>query len=196
MHDALMRSLDVTRVLIIGGLVLVLAIALGAAFASRAPSTSTTAEHGKSAEAHAKKGEHGKSNEKDKTPENPVSVSGTVQSSVDAEGQTVYTLDVNGTTYQLSAGPDWWWGENNPLAKAVGKSVTIDGEAAQGSTEISVLAIDGVKVRDAGRPPWAGGPNAVGSKHPGSSDNKTPSSSPVPTAPASPVPTATPSSSP
>ena len=67
----------------------------------------------------------------------------------------------------LSAGPKWWWGDASPLAGAVGKTVTIDGEQAEGSDEVDVLAIDGTAIRAAGKPPWAGGWKVVGERHPG-----------------------------
>jgi hypothetical protein len=98
-----------------------------------------------------------------KAPEHPVTLRGVVAS----DGDGGYTLTVGSTVYQLSAGPKWWWGDANPLAAAVGKTVTVNGEQAEGSAEVHVLAIDGTAVRAAGRPPWAGGWRVVGEKHPG-----------------------------
>ena len=41
------------------------------------------------------------------------------------------------------------------------------GEAEQGSTELDVDTVDGKAIRAPGKPPWAGGPWAVGPTHPG-----------------------------
>jgi hypothetical protein len=102
----------------------------------------------------------------DKGAEVAVNLRGTV--SVKTDGRwPEYWLTTGGKTYRLSAGPPWWWGANNPLAKAVGKTVTIGGGQAQGSGEVDVLTIDGTAIREAGRPPWAGGWKRVGPKHPG-----------------------------
>jgi hypothetical protein len=101
-----------------------------------------------------------------KTPEVAITLRGTVAVKTDGRWPA-YTLTSGGTTYELSAGPPWWWGASNPLAKSVGKTVTIAGEHATGSSEVDVLTIDGVAVRAAGRPPWAGGWKVVGEKHPG-----------------------------
>ena len=78
-----------------------------------------------------------------------------------------FTLVVGITVYRLSVGPPWWWGDASPLGAVKGKVVTIDGEQAEGSDEVDVLAIDGKVIREPGRPPWAGGWKVVGSKHPG-----------------------------
>jgi hypothetical protein len=99
-----------------------------------------------------------------KTPEHPVTLRGVVGTAGEDGG---YTLTVGSTVYQLSAGPKWWWGDANPLAAAVGKTVTVNGEQAEGSDEVDVLAIDGTTIRAAGKPPWAGGWKVVGEKHPG-----------------------------
>lgn len=103
--------------------------------------------------------------EKAHAPEHPVTLTGVVKAASGDEGG--YTLTVGSTVYELSAGPKWWWGDNNPLAKHVGKTVKIDGEQAEGSTEVDVLAVDGAAIRAAGKPPWAGGWKVVGPKHPG-----------------------------
>jgi hypothetical protein len=103
--------------------------------------------------------------DKDHAPEHPVTLTGVVKAASGDEGG--YTLTVGSTVYELSAGPKWWWGDNNPLAKVVGKTVKIDGEQEEGSTEVDVLAIDGTAIRAPGKPPWAGGWKVVGPKHPG-----------------------------
>jgi len=100
-----------------------------------------------------------------KTPEHPVTLTGIVGQPEGEDGE--YTLVVGVKVYQLSAGPKWWWGDKNPLAASVGKVVTIDGEQAEGSDEVDVLAINGTAVRAPGKPPWAGGWKVVGEKHPG-----------------------------
>ena len=100
-----------------------------------------------------------------KTPEHPVTLTGIVGQPDGEEGE--YTLVVGVKVYQLSAGPKWWWGDANPLAGSVGKVVTIDGEQAEGSDEVDVLAIDGTAIRAPGKPPWAGGWKVVGREAPG-----------------------------
>ena len=103
-----------------------------------------------------------------KMAEAPITVSGTVAETTDAEGAKTYTLTAGGKTYTLEAGPSWWWGTNHPLAAHVGKSVDIVGEIAAGSTEIDVESVNGKPVRTTtGKPPWAGGPKTVGERHPG-----------------------------
>jgi len=102
-----------------------------------------------------------------KTPEAAVTRTGTVATTTNAEGETAYTLNVDGTIYVLDAGPSWWWGAKHPLAASVGKRVVVVGEQAEGSSEIDVKTVDGKVIRAEGRPPWAGGWKVVGEKHPG-----------------------------
>ncbi len=102
-----------------------------------------------------------------KTPELAISVTGTVQQATDGEGRPTFTLTADGKTWDLSAGPTWYWGAKNPLAAYVGKSVTIAGSTHEGSTELDVETVDGTAIRAAGKPPWAGGPWVVGPTHPG-----------------------------
>ena len=97
-------------------------------------------------------------------PEHPVKLTGIVGQPA---GEDEFTLVVGITVYRLSVGPPWWWGDASPLGAVKGKVVTIDGEQAEGSDEVDVLAIDGKVIREPGRPPWAGGWKVVGSKHPG-----------------------------
>src|SRR5262245_6728611 len=99
------------------------------------------------------------------THERPVTLTGVVGQSSTEEGE--FTLKVGSTTYALEAGPRWWWGDANPLAAVVGKTVRITGEQADGSNEVDVHGIDGKAIRPEGRPPWAGGWKVVGPKHPG-----------------------------
>jgi hypothetical protein len=102
-----------------------------------------------------------------KVPEVPVTLSGRVGTRTDADGDTVYTLTVGATVYELQVGPPWWWGDKHPLKDLVGDTVAVTGERAEGSTQVDLFTIDGKIVREAGRPPWAGGWKAVGERHPG-----------------------------
>lgn len=110
---------------------------------------------------------------KEKVPKDPITLSGTVESSTDADGRTTYTLRSGGTTYTLDAGPSWFFGDDHPLNGHVGDSVTIVGEKAADSTEVDVTSINGTAVRaEGGKPPWAGGWKKVGEGHPGWSQEK------------------------
>jgi hypothetical protein len=113
-----------------------------------------------------------KTNKADKTPEVAITLSGTVATATDAKGRSTFSLSSGGKTYELDAGPPWFWGANNPLAKFAGKSVTITGETHVGSTEVDVATVDGTAIRAPGKPPWAGGWKVVGEKHPGWSQAK------------------------
>ena len=116
-----------------------------------------------------------------KTPdadEGPIqTLTGTLGTRTDADGDRDYVLgDV-----ELSVGPPWFWGTNNPLEQYVGSSVTVTGrmETNPPSTnsngrandadgpEFEVCTINGTAVQAEGKPPWAGGPKAVGERHPG-----------------------------
>ncbi len=108
----------------------------------------------------------------DKGPEIAKTMTGTVASVVDAKGRPTYTMVVEGVTWELSAGPKWFWGANNPLAAHVGKSVEVTGTYHAGENDLDVATVDGKALRAAGRPPWAGGPKVVGSSHPGWKDGK------------------------
>ncbi len=109
---------------------------------------------------------------KERVPEEPVTLEGTVEVATDADGTQTYTLTAGGTTYQLDAGPAWFHNDAHPLAPFVGQSVTIDGEQAERSIEVDVLAVNGTELRPAGKPPWAGGWMRVGERHPGWSQEK------------------------
>ena len=102
----------------------------------------------------------------------PITISGTVEVATDANGRESYTLKDGATTYQLEAGPPWFFGDKYPLKPFVGKKVTIEGEVAKGSTEVDVSSVDGTALRSAGKPPWAGGWKVVGAAHPGWSQEK------------------------
>jgi hypothetical protein len=109
---------------------------------------------------------------KEKAAKAPITISGTIEVTADENGNDTYTLTDGGTTYTLSAGPPWFFGNNHPLEPYVGKSVTVDGEIAEGSTDVDVLAVDGTALREPGKPPWAGGWKVVGERHPGWSQEK------------------------
>jgi hypothetical protein len=111
----------------------------------------------------------GPKDKKDKGPEVAITVTGTVQQATDGQGRPTFTLMAGGTTWELSAGPKWFWGAENPLAAYVGKSVTVVGTSHAGAAEpeIDVETVDGTAIRAAGKPPWAGGPWVVGESHPG-----------------------------
>jgi hypothetical protein len=99
-----------------------------------------------------------------------VTVTGTVKAAKDEKGRPTYTLTAGGTTWTLAAGPSWFAGANDALKKVAGSSVEIKGTHAPGSTELDVESIDGVAIRAAGKPAWAGGPWTVGASHPGWKD--------------------------
>jgi hypothetical protein len=105
-------------------------------------------------------------------PKAEVTLTGTVATSTDADGKAQYTLSSGGTTYTLDAGPSWFFGDKHPLKPFVGKSVTIVGEKATGSTEVEVKSVNGTAIRAEGKPPWAGGWKRVGKLHPGWSQEK------------------------
>ena len=102
-----------------------------------------------------------------KGPEVAVSVRGTLTKGTDDKGRPTYSVTAGGTTWELSAGPSWYWGDKNPLNAYVGKSVSIAGSTHAGDTELDVETVDGKALRAAGKPPWAGGPWVVGETHPG-----------------------------
>ena len=105
-----------------------------------------------------------------KAPELTKTMTGTVASSEDAKGRATFTMVVNGVTWELSAGPKWFWGANNPLAAYVGKTVEVTGTYHAEENELHVVTVDDKALRAGGKPPWAGGPKAVGSSHPGWKD--------------------------
>jgi len=111
-----------------------------------------------------------KSPKPDKGPETTISLKGTVRKGVDGNGRPTFTMTVDGKTWNLSAGPPWFWGENNPLSAFAGKSVTVAGTMRQGDSEVDVETVDGKALRAPGKPPWAGGPWVVGPAHPGWKD--------------------------
>lgn len=108
----------------------------------------------------------------DKGPELARTLSGTVASSEDGKGRATFTMTVDGVVWELSAGPKWFWGANNPLAPFSGTSVTVTGTYHAGENDLDVDTVDGKALRAPGRPVWAGGPKVIGSSHPGWKDGK------------------------
>lgn len=112
----------------------------------------------------------GKGPKAEKEPEVAVTLRGVVAAATDAEGKPTYTISANGKTVQLDAGPSWFFGDKHPLAPFVGKTVTVAG--GQRGDEVDVETVDGTRLRAEGKPPWAGGWKAVGSAHPGWTQEK------------------------
>ncbi len=94
-------------------------------------------------------------------------MTGTVKQGVDGQGRPSFTLTDGSKTWDLSAGPPWFWGDKNPLKAYAGKSVTIVGSSEAGGAELDVETVNGTAIRAPGKPPWAGGPWVVGPTHPG-----------------------------
>jgi hypothetical protein len=114
----------------------------------------------------------GPKDHKDTAPEHEITLSGTVTTGTEEGGEAVYRIQSGGTTYVLEAGPKWFFGDDYPLKAYVGKNVTLVGEVAEGSTKVDVVSVDGTRLREPGKPPWAGGWKQVGEKHPGWSEEK------------------------
>ena len=102
-----------------------------------------------------------------KGPKVDVTVRGTLVQGTDDKGRPTFSITANGTTWEISAGPKWYHLDKNPLAAYVGKSITVVGSHREGDTDVSADTVNGKELRTAGRPPWAGGPRAVGERHPG-----------------------------
>jgi hypothetical protein len=109
---------------------------------------------------------------KDKANKAPITLTGTIEVTKGADGRDTYSMQSGGKRYTLEAGPAWFFGDNYPLKPYVGKSVTVVGEVAEGSTDVDVESVDGKALRAGGKPPWAGGWRRVGSIHPGWSQEK------------------------
>ncbi len=108
----------------------------------------------------------------------PATLKGVLTTGTDADGDPAYFI---GAT-RIGVGPPWFWGDKNPLAPYVGKTVTLTGHMDEGKPastnpngkakaaegpEFEVYTVNGTTVRAPGKPPWAGGPKVVGEKHPG-----------------------------
>jgi hypothetical protein len=117
-------------------------------------------------------GPPGQRKDREKTPKVEVTLDGTLASTTDDKGRVSFTLVVGDRTYELSAGPRWFWRDENPLAEFVGQAVTVEGTTREGSTEVDVQRVNGTQIRAEGRPPWAGGWKRVGALHPGWSAEK------------------------
>jgi hypothetical protein len=151
-------------------LIAIVAIPVLAADPSASPSGPSVAAP--SAPAGAKPSKAQRADKKAKTPEVAVTLKGTVRTRTTASGEIEYTLTVGSTTLTLDAGPAWFYKDKHPLKPFVGKTVTVVGEQAQGSTEVDVRSVDGTVIRAAGKPPWAGGWKRVGKDHPGWTQEK------------------------
>lgn len=112
----------------------------------------------------------GKGPKASKEPEVTVTLRGVVGTTTDADGDTEYTLTVDGRIVRLDAGPSWYHGDRHPLKDLVGRTVTITG--GQRGDEVDVETVDGTRLRAEGKPPWAGGWKHVGSRHPGWTQEK------------------------
>jgi hypothetical protein len=110
----------------------------------------------------------------DKGPELAQTLTGTVVGSTDGKGRPTFSMTVGGVVWELSAGPKWFWGANNPLAPYVGDAVEVAGTYHAGETTLSVDSVNGTALRPAGRPDWAGGPKRIGGRHPGFKDGSHP----------------------
>ena len=108
----------------------------------------------------------------DKGPEVDVTLTGTVGTRTDADGDPEYTLTTSAATVVLDGGPSWFHGNDHPLKPYVGKRVTVTGSQRAGDDEVEVDAIDGKRLRAEGKPPWAGGWKRVGERHPGWNQEK------------------------
>ena len=154
------------RVAVIGvALVAALAIAIPVVGADPSPSA---APPGQSKPDKSQKPD--KPDKAAKGPEVAVTVQGTIVKGTDENGRPTFTLTAGGKTWELSAGPSWYWGDKDPLNAYVGKSVSIAGSTRAGEAELDVETVDGTALREGGKPPWAGGPWVVGKTHPGWKD--------------------------
>jgi hypothetical protein len=149
--------------------------------ATEAPATAPNATAAPAATAEPDEDEDGASGKPEKSPKAPkaakapeveVTITGTVATRTDADGNTEYTTVSGGKTLVLDAGPSWFHGANHPLKPFVGKRVTITGSQRAGEDEVDVEAVNGSRLRAAGKPAWAGGWKRVGEQHPGWTQEK------------------------
>ena len=147
------------RVTLLLGAVVALAVAIPVLGADPSPSANPPGQ--------TKSDKAAKPAKADKGPEIAVTVTGVVRQGTDDKGRPSFSLTAGGTTWELSAGPAWFLGDENPLEASAGKSVTIVGTHHEGGTDLAVETVDGKAIRAAGKPPWAGGPFVVGESHPG-----------------------------
>jgi hypothetical protein len=108
---------------------------------------------------------------------------GTVVLVADEDGRDGYYLQMeDGSRIELDFGPPWFWGDESPLAAFLDQTVAVGGSMRDGVSEqaadvaperatagpsIDVETIDGERLREPGKPPWAGGPKLVGKTRPG-----------------------------
>ena len=110
---------------------------------------------------------------KDKAAKEPaveVTLRGEVRATTDEDGAAAYEMTANGKTVRLDAGPAWFHGDKHPLKAFVGRTVTVVGD--QRGDEVDVETVDGVALREGGKPLWAGGWKKVGQAHPGWTQEK------------------------
>ena len=79
-----------------------------------------------------------------------MTLQGTVSVGTDEDGDPSYELTSGGKTYRARGRTAWYYGDNHPLKPFVGQSVTVTGEAAEGSTDVDVLTVDGTAIREPG----------------------------------------------
>ena len=173
-----MDSYDRRLGLMVLGLVAALAFAIPVIGADPSPSTSPPAE-AESEEPETSESAAEKAREKaaaaaerveskaERNPEIGRTLTGRVGETTDGKGRPTFTLTVGGVIWELSSGPKWYWGDKNPLAAFVGKTVEVAGTHHEGDSELDVETVNGAGIRAAGKPPWAGGPKVVGERHPG-----------------------------
>ena len=141
-------------------------LALVAAFAVGVPAV--LAADPSPSPAAAETAKPGKGPKDARAPRVEITLTGIIERTTDAKGRPTFTLTSGGTTYELSAGPKWYYGPGGgPLAAHVGTSTEVHGWHRDGSTKVSVDTVDGSRIVTTGRPPWAGGPKIHGQKHPG-----------------------------
>jgi len=134
---------------------------------SMSPATTAAPDKGGEPGKTPKPNKTDKTDKSDDAAEVAVTVQGTIQQGTDGQGRPTFTLTAAGKTWDLSAGPPWFWGDKNPLKAYVGKSVTVVGSSEDGGSGLDVTSVDGTALRSPGKPPWAGGPRVVGPTHPG-----------------------------
>ena len=154
---------DRRLVLLLVGVATAVAIAIPVTFAQPLPSAGPAAQT-----------KPAKAAKPDKGAEVAITVQGTVKQAADGKGRPTFSLTSEGKTWDLSAGPAWFWGDKNPLKAYVEKSVSVTGSYRAGTTELDVTTIDGKALREDGKPPWAGGKQGkgLGQRPPGQTKDK------------------------
>ncbi len=109
---------------------------------------------------------------------------GTLETDQDTDGGTVYRVSDGTSSVPLGVGPPWFYGDDHPLAELVGQRITVIGQrddgtpgheavpeaSGHGQPSFEVYSVNGIELRAPGKPRWAGGPAAVGDRHPGLAD--------------------------